>query len=192
MNSDTAAGAAWVAAHPHALTGVYMCCHMAFVDASGGVTARDLGALAGNITLARGSAFPPLTYHATFSVDEAGVHSGDVLKGVPALVEAAAAGKSRGVTGLLCDYEPADNYTLAHAKAYGSFLSALATALAAEGLELGFDVAGWGMLDIWAAYTPLPVTFVTSMTPTYDALNVGLAASSHPHPSCRSGSSCTS
>merc|ERR1712018_364402 len=77
-----------------------------------------------------------------------------------------------GVNGLLCDYEPADNYTTAHAQAYATFLEALATQLHAHGLELGFDVAGWGILDKWAVFAPLHVDFYTSMTPTYNAQNI--------------------
>jgi hypothetical protein len=59
-----------------------------------------------------------------------------------------------GLTGLVIDYEPVDNYTAAHATAFASYLSALAAALKPLGLSVGMDIAGWTILapNYWPIY----------------------------------------
>ena len=53
---------------------------------------------------------------------------------VPALVNLVV---ELGVTGIIADYEPHANTTAAHAKAFASFLTTLATALHAKHKQLG-------------------------------------------------------
>lgn len=129
---------------------------------------KNISAMAGPMKAALGPK-RRLTYHAVFSVAEAAIHSGAAARAAADLVSYAALG---GADGLLCDYEPADNYTVAHAAAYGGFLDALAAEAHAHGLEVGFDVAGWGILDFWHVWEPLRVDFMTSMSPTYSAKSV--------------------
>ena len=84
-----------------------------------------------------------MTVHAVFSVDEAAVKSGAALKAASAVASISA---EAGLDGVLCDYEPSDDYSVGHATSYAEFLNATAVALHAHGLEVGFDSAGWGIL----------------------------------------------
>ena len=164
---------AFAKAHPGALTGWYGCCNLLSVNESGHVAVRS-NLTASTVPLK--AALAPnrtLTFHAVFSVAEPAIHSGAALLSVPDLVRVAKAG---GVDGLLCDYEPADNYTHAHVQAYANFLSALTEQSHAAGIEVGLDVAGWGILDPmkFKALSALKVDLFTSMTPTYSGRNVSL------------------
>ena len=171
VNSDVDANVAFAQAHPTALTGWYGCCGLLGVDGTGTAKQnKNISALAGPMKAALlPSTGRTLTFHAVFSVAESAIHSGAALDAVPELIRFATAG---GTDGLLCDYEPADNYTDAHAEAYAAFLSALASAAHVQSprLEVGFDVAGWGILDKFSVFAPLDVDFFTSMTPTYDGV----------------------
>ena len=177
VNTNVAANVEFARANPHALTGWYGCCNLLSVNDTGAVAQKvNLTAVAHPMKAAlRPSGGPELTFHAVFSVAEAAIHSSAALVAVPELVRLAAAS---GADGLLCDYEPADNYTDAHARAYTSFLSALvkeARAQAGAGgraLEVGVDVAGWGILDNWEVLAALDADFYTSMSPTYSGKDV--------------------
>ena len=154
--------------HSNAITGFYGCCGLAHVDDVGNVTFKH------NISDGIHSmmyAVPNrrLTYHAVFGVTEASICNGTAIRGIPDLVDFA---KQNQIDGLLCDYEPSENYTETHAKAYANFLDSLAQALHEENMEMGFDVAGWGILDFWDVYAPLHIDFYTSMSPTYNAKNI--------------------
>ena len=103
------------------------------------------------------------------------MHSGAWVGGLAAAAAALAPLAKSGLTGLVVDYEPVDNYTAAHATAFASYLSALAAALKPLGLSVGMDIAGWTILapDFWPIYLAAGgVSRFTSMTPTYDANNL--------------------
>ena len=170
VNSDVASNVAFAQAHPGALTGWYGCCGLLGIDGAGKATQlKNISALAGPMKAALlPSTGRELTFHAVFSVAESAIHSGAAKGGAATLARLAAAG---GADGVLCDYEPSDNYTDAHAQAYADFLGALAGAAHALSprLEVGIDVAGWGILDHFSILQRADVDFYTSMTPTYDA-----------------------
>jgi hypothetical protein len=182
VNGDVAENVAFAVAYPDALTGFYLCCGILGVDDDGvasygkGLNASKLRAMVSAMqnpaNRADGGA-PPLTVHAVFGVSEAAIHSGRALNGAVGIASLAAAA---GLDGVLCDYEPADNYTMAHAQAYADFLDAVAKAATASSeLEVGMDVAGWGILggdDFMSVYAKTGIAFATSMTPTYSAANV--------------------
>ena len=84
-----------------------------------------------------------MTVHAVFSVAEEAIKSGAALKAAPALASISA---DAGLDGILCDYEPSDDYSVGHATSYAAFLNATAAAVHSRGLEVGFDSAGWGIL----------------------------------------------
>jgi len=109
-----------------------------------------------------------LTYHSTFSVEAEAILSGVAKSIAPNLAKIA---KDSGVDGLLCDYEPDFNYTVEHAQKYADFLSAVRKELNGLDLELGMDVAGWGILDKFDIYADV-ADFFTSMSPTYNAGNL--------------------
>ena len=165
VNGDVTANVAFARSHPGALTGFYGCCGLLGVDAAGNASLNtNLTSLTGPMKHAVEGR--TLSFHAVFSVAEPSIHSRAALNAVPDLVRFAREG---GADGILCDYEPADNYTDAHAQAYADFLAALASQAHAQHLEVGFDVAGWGILDNWGVLAPVPVDFYTSMTPTYNS-----------------------
>jgi len=154
--------------HPGTITGFYGCCGLAQVSDDGSVSykqniSQDIQSMMNAIPNRR------LTYHAVFGVTDSSIGNGTALRAVSDLVSFA---KTNRLDGLLCDYEPSSNYTTEHAQMYANFLEALAQGLHEEQMELGFDVAGWGILDFWDVYAPLHVDFYTSMTPTYNAENV--------------------
>ena len=75
-----------------------------------------------------------------------------------------------GADGMIVDYEPSSNYTTHHAELYNSFLKSLKTAATASGtkVQVGMDVAGWGILDNFDVYKTSEIDIYTSMTPTYN------------------------
>ena len=82
-------------------------------------------------------------------LNESAVLDGKVTSGISGIVSAA---KATDVTGIMIDYEPASDYTLQHAQKYASFAKALATALHEEGIQLGMDLAQWGILGYFDVY----------------------------------------
>lgn len=161
----------FVREHSRAVTGVFGCCNLLQVAQNGSVSSKasNLSALVQPVVAALAPS-RRLSYLAVFSVDEGAVHSGRAASAVPELVRLAA---EAGLDGLVCDYEPADNYTRGHAEAYATFLRALGVALRMSSMELGMDVAGWGILDDWDVYASLAeVDIFTSMSPTYNAKNL--------------------
>jgi hypothetical protein len=168
--SGNVAGNAALVASGAPLTGAYLCCGFFAFAPDGSFSLRssaaDWRAQAAVFTRAAAETW------AVGSVAEAAVHSGAWAAGLPAAARAAADLLAAGLEGVIVDYEPADNYTQAHAAAYGAFLGALAGAVAP--LRVGIDVADWGILGpaFWPAYSGVGVSRFTSMTPTYNALNV--------------------
>ena len=131
------------------------------------------------------------------SITEAAVKSGTWTRGLSSAVATASqlVGSDPLLQGWIVDYEPADNYTLAHAEDYGAFLGGLAAALKPTGIALAMvvwgvvnsrgnphifdpthpqDIAGWGILSstFWPAFKDRGLARFTSMTPTYDGHNV--------------------
>lgn len=70
------------------------------------------------------------------------------------------------------DYEPEKNYTLLHKQNYAKFLSAMATAMHAQGKLFGFNTASWGILNAWDVYKGTSADIFASMTPTYFGTNL--------------------
>lgn len=156
---------AWVNARRAAFTGVYPCCNNVQFAANGSlVLTRSMADLTAETAQLRAAG---LTVHWVASISNLSVTSGSWRSG-GGIAAAVAAVQAMGADGLIVDYEPSVNYTLQHAQAYGDFLAALAAALHAAGrYQLGFDTAGWGILDEWAVYSKTGVDIATSMTPTY-------------------------
>jgi len=160
----------FLTAHGAALSGAYLCCSFFSFAADGTFSLRAPTAEG----LAQAAVFTSAHAEtwAVGGVAEAAVHSRAWAAGLPAAARAARDLLAAGLEGVVVDYEPADNYTLAHAEAYGDFLGALAAAIAP--LRVGADIADWGILGpkFWPALDGRGVSRFTSMTPTYDAANV--------------------
>ena len=172
-SSEIANNAALIALHGDAITGAYLCCGF------GGITAN--GSWASQTTARVLSEMAPITAGArevweVSGIAEAAVHSGTwaASGGLDAAVAALVPLAAAGLRGLIVDYEPASNFSGAHAAAYGAYLGALAAALAPLGLAVGADIASWGILSrsFWPQYTGRGLATFTSMTPTYNADNV--------------------
>lgn len=156
-------------ANPDALTGFYGCCNLLAVDNTGSVSLKFENL--SSISIPHKAALSPsktMSFHAVISVNKTAILSGSALHAVEPLAMAAESG---GVDGLICDYEPDSNYTIDHVHKYVKFLRALKASLEARGLELGVDVAGWGILDKLDEYNG-SAHFFTSMSPTYNANNL--------------------
>ena len=171
-SGNVADNAALIAAHSNAITGGYLCCGFGGINASGAWRSQpEAEALAqmAPLTAARLEAWM------VSGVNEAAVHSGAWVGGLADAAAALAPLAKAGLTGVIIDYEPVDNYTSAHATAFASYLSALAAALKPLGLSVGMDIAGWTILapNFWPVYLAAGgVSRFTSMTPTYDANNL--------------------
>ena len=80
------------------------------------------------------------------------------------------------VTGIMVDYEPTSNYTLAHVHAYSSFLSKLGRELYLHGnLQLDMCISNWGILQYYGEYvhtTTNQITGMMSMGSTYYGRNI--------------------
>lgn len=170
-SSNTVGNAALLAAHGDALTGAYLCCNFVSFAANGSFSTRFTAAES-SAQIAVFTSQNVDEVWAVGGVDEAAIHSGAWVAGLAAAVRTSEALLADGLMGLIIDYEPADNYTQAHADAYGNFLGALASAIAP--LRVGMDIASWGILEFafWPQYVGRGVSRFTSMTPTYDAKNV--------------------
>ena len=171
--NELANNAALVARHGASLSGAYLCCGFGGVGADGAwaSVATDTALAQQAVLTGAGREVWQVA-----GVAEAAVRSGAWAgaAGVRAAAAALAPLAAAGLTGIVVDYEPADNYTLAHAQAYGAYLGALAGALRPLGLAVGADIAGWGILGeaFWPAYLGRGLARVTSMTPTYNADNL--------------------
>jgi len=171
-SSETANNAALIALHGDAITGAYLCCGFGGIAANGSwasqTTARALSEMAPITAAAR-------EVWEVSGVAEAAVHSGAWRAGgLDAAAAALAPLAAAGLRGIIVDYEPASNYTVQHAAAYGMYLGALAAALAPLGLAVGADIASWGILGpkFWPQYVGRGLVTLTSMTPTYNADNI--------------------
>lgn len=150
---------AFATANARALTGMYGCCGLLSVASDGSVSRKlDIAASAAPI-LAKG-----LTYHAVADVDGKGIISGAAASGAKDVVRIA---KEANLTGVIFDYEPAKNYTKAHEEAYATFLRSVKEEAGTD-LEVGMDIAGWGILKDLPVYANAGLDLYTSMTPTYD------------------------
>jgi len=148
----------FVTTNAHALTGVYGCCGLLSVASNGTVSQKlDLAAASAPI-LAKG-----LTYHAVAGVDGDGIKHGTAMSGAKEIVRIAKAAK---LTGVVFDYEPKTNYTTAHEEAYAAFLQEVKKEAGTD-LEVGMDVAGWGILEDLSVYANAGLDLYTSMSPTY-------------------------
>ena len=162
-----------VADHGDAISGAYLCCGFGGIGADGSwASVPTATALAQQAPLT--AAAPPREVWHVAGVSELAVRSGAWSRGLPAAAAALAPLAAAGLRGVVVDYEPSDNYTQAHARAYGAFLGGLAAALAPHNLSVAMDIAGWGVLgaQFWPEYSGRGLARFTSMTPTYDAANL--------------------
>lgn len=159
---------AFLANNSASATGVYLCCNSFSFAADGSFAGLSAAQVAAETTPLRALG---LKLYYVVGIAEAAVHSGAWTHGIAAAVAAATLAPA-AFDGFIVDYEPADNYTAAHAQAYADFLGALAGALHPVGKVLGFDVAGWGILDFWKIYATTGADIFTSMTPTYSGANL--------------------
>lgn len=154
----TEQNAKFVHEYAGSMTGVYACCNLIRVDAQGNVTTHlDVTANAAPF-LDRG-----LTYHAMVTPNQSGILSGNAKRGALDVIRIA---RAANITGVIFDYEPSTEYGWEHEYAYMDFLRAVKRE-AAPSLEVGMNVAGWGILKNLSAYTPASLDLHTSMTPTY-------------------------
>jgi hypothetical protein len=170
VNTNLAGNNAFLLAHADVISGAYLCCGEFSFSSNGSFvaahSAADTAAAIGVFTSR------DVETWAMAGVAEAAIHSGAWASGLAAAQAASPRLLAAGLAGLLFDYEPSDNYTAAHAEAYGQFLGAVGAAIAP--LRVGMDIAGWGILgpQFWPHYLQRGVSRFTSMTPTYDATNV--------------------
>jgi hypothetical protein len=172
-SGNVADNAMLIADHGDAISGGYLCCGFGGFGADGAWKSMATAmALAQQAPLT--GAVPPREVWWVTGVDQAALRSGAWSRGLSTATAALAPLAAVGLRGLIVDYEPAENYTQAHAHALGDFLGGLAAAVAPLNLSVGMDIAGWGLLDaqFWPAYLGRGLTRFTSMTPTYDATNV--------------------
>lgn len=145
-------------------TGVYLCCNQFSIDAGGGLSQPSIAALH---TQSSALLQAGLTVHYVMGISNESIASGSWRDGL-AIASLANTALVSGINGYIVDYEPANNYTEAHARAYADFLTALATAMhQVRGASVGFDSAGWGILDYWGVYNSTGMDIATSMSPTY-------------------------
>ena len=169
-SSNIKGNSAFLAAHNDSISGAYLCCNFVSFQSNGSFTQRWSPADAAQ-QIALFTAASVETW-IVGGVAEAAIHSGSWAAGLKEAARVSQGLLKQGVMGIIVDYEPADNYTQAHAAAYGTFLDALSTAIAP--LRVGMDIAGWGILgsNYWPQYDKRGISRFTSMTPTYDATNV--------------------
>ena len=126
VNSNIESNVLFAEAHPGALSGFYLCCGQIGVNASGSalllrdLTVDKLRADVQRLRLARrrGRSLGDnsnLTVHVVFSVAEEAIKSGAAVRAAEGLADIAS---QADLDGILCDYEPADNYTIEHATDY--------------------------------------------------------------------------
>jgi hypothetical protein len=171
--SNVEGNAAFLRAHSGSITGAYLCCSFVSFTANGSFTQRFSDAdSTQQIHVFTDAAAETWSVG---DVAEVAIKSGSWIRGMDDARAWSQTMLKAGLSGIIMDYEPADNYTAEHAAAYGAFLQALSTAVAP--LRVGMDIADWGILGpkFWQFYASnTGVSRFTSMTPTYDAKNITL------------------
>jgi hypothetical protein len=167
--NEPSANASFVSANPAALTGVYLCCNAFVFDDSGAFTSSSTDAEIQTQMAPLAALGLPISY--VLSITDADLASGAYTGSIATAVETAV---RNHISGYVSDYEPQTNYTLAHEEQYATFLSDMAAAMHAANPPLSFEVAvaGWGILDAWSVYAPVPVDAFASMDPTYYGTSV--------------------
>jgi hypothetical protein len=194
-SGNTEGNAAFLSAHPTAITGAYLCCNWATFLPNGSFTSNGVSNM-----LSQMSVITDTNRDAwiVIGVSQQAIYSGSWKNGMAGAAATAkeivqANGESVGPAGpaelrrmispfapaalfqgWIVDYEPDSNYSMQHAEAYGNFLGALAAAIKPVGAALAMDIAGWGVLnvDFWPAFLNRGIARFTSMTPTYDGSNI--------------------
>lgn len=172
-SGNTEGNAAFLSAHPSAITGAYLCCNWATFLPNGSFTSNGVSNM-----LSQMSVITDTNRDAwiVIGVSQQAIYSGSWKNGM-----AGAAATAKEIVqanalfqGWIVDYEPDSNYSMQHAEAYGNFLGALAAAIKPVGAALAMDIAGWGVLnvDFWPAFLNRGIARFTSMTPTYDGSNI--------------------
>ena len=143
-----------------AISGGYLCCNFGGINASGLWLSLVSTATAIAQQLPFSSAGMEV-WHVT-KVAAASISSGNWSAGLPGAVTCLSPLRATGLSGVIVDYEPSSNYTLAHAQAYAAYLSGLAAALAPLNLSVGFNIAAWGILNqkFWQAYLNIKICSV--------------------------------
>ena len=169
-NTNIAGNTAFLASHGDVISGAYLCCNVASFSANGTFLLSGSPAQVASEV----SVFTSASKEAWLvgGVSVAAIASGSWAAGLAAAAAASQPLLAAGLMGILFDYEPAANYTQAHAEAYGQFLEAVSTAISP--LRVGMDIADWGILgpSFWQHYESRGVSRFTSMTPTYYATSV--------------------
>lgn len=169
---DIPANVAFVQNYSSALTGLYLCCNSYSFLANGSFIGKDDETIR-NETIPLLNIQPNLQLYYVIGISNETFMDESWRIGIPTAV-ATLERLTNMVTGFIVDYEPANNYTLQHSQAYANFLKAFADAIHSngKGQQLGFDVAGWGILNKFNIYNETNVDIYTSMTPTYYGTNL--------------------
>ena len=158
------------------ITGVILCCNDPTIDYTGDSSgAKPAGFYGTDISgLVQQYREYNLTVHVCANVKPSsmsaeGVNAARVA--IPALVSWAADQK---IDGVIVDYEPSHNYTADHVAAYASFLRELSVGLHEHSMESACDLASWGILNKYSAYSPAHtlMDFVTTMSSWYQGDNI--------------------
>lgn len=157
----------FVKEYSDSLTGVYGCCDVIKIADDGSVSTKlDIGWYSRPITQLG------VTYHVMATPSMDAILSGNASKAASDIVDLVL---DAGITGVIFDYEPTSDYGFEHENAYMSFLRAVKEAANGTSVEVGMDIASWGILKDLTAYVPAQLDLYTSMYPTYymdSALNV--------------------
>ncbi len=149
-----------------ALTGVYM---YDGVGVAGRVSFND--------TAVRAAADPllemGLTVGVVVAVDTGVIENGTGWKrnGSSTLATLAAHAAACNITSLMLDFEPDTSSADVRAE-YVDFVTAMATATHAQGVELDICVSSWGVLDNFTAFAGTGVDGMMSMASTYFGTNI--------------------
>jgi hypothetical protein len=155
--------AAFVAAHRDAIDGVLHCCTGPTIHANGSVSVDD-SLFAGLTSSDRDAGLEPRML--PISPSPYAILARVAGAAVPDLVRWAV---KFNISGFVSDYEPHDNTTAEHARAYADFLGALGTALHGAGKKLAVCISDWGILGAphWPTLAKAGADMYVSMGSTY-------------------------
>lgn len=179
-NTDLANNQRIMAPYPSVFSGFYFCCGQFEFTYDGKFTFRNSSDLLDNIKYFQSTMNSDFKMYIVGGVENSSVFSVNSTILNSQFTIAAQTANEIGIDGFLLDYEPSvpSNQQTQVAGNYSKFLGDFKQVLNdfnsnyGSRIEIGCDIAGWGILDYFNSFKTANLDIYTSMTPTYYGTNI--------------------
>eukprot|EP01060_Flectonema_neradi_P006535 TRINITY_DN14427_c0_g1_i1.p1 TRINITY_DN14427_c0_g1~~TRINITY_DN14427_c0_g1_i1.p1 ORF type:complete len:272 (+),score=34.19 TRINITY_DN14427_c0_g1_i1:60-875(+) len=151
----------WVKDNVDVVDRINLCCSQFAVEANGTFKTKISNEFVENVSEQVRSL--DIEFVVMGGLNETAVLTETSLNAIPDIVSYVKLVKAMGI---IFDYEPKNNFSTTHASKYAKFLSKMKQA-AGDDFQVGMDVSGWGILDMFPIYAPSSLDIYTSMATTY-------------------------